>query len=223
MLLVVAGNFEPDKIMELIKSNKELNSKDKGQSIKQKDYKEPFEVNEKYKEIAFPNISIPKVATNIKLSLKDVKDKYEYSTYIMALISLMFGSSSDFKEEMLVKKYITSFSAGSMMVDDYFIIEFYAESEKPKEFIEKLIDNFKNIKITKEQLERYKKVKIASIVMNSDNVESVSEDIINDYITWDKIIDNQIEIVRNMNIECLNKIIEGLDIDNNGTVVLKQK
>lgn len=223
MFLVVAGNFEPDKIMELIKSNKELNSKDKGQSIKQKDYKEPFEVNEKYKEIAFPNISIPKVATNIKLSLKDVKDKYEYSTYIMALVSLMFGSSSDFKEEMLVKKYITSFSAGSMMVDDYFIIEFYAESEKPKEFIEKLIDNFKNIKITKEQLERYKKVKIASIVMNSDNVESVSEDIINDYITWDKIIDNQIEIVRNMNIECLNKIVEDLDIDNNATVVLKQK
>ena len=59
--------------------------------------------------------------------------------------------------------------------------------------------------------------------MNSDNVESVSEDIINDYITWDKIIDNQIEIVRNMNIECLNKIIEDLDIDNNATVVLKQK
>ena len=58
---------------------------------------------------------------------------------------------------MLVKKYITSFSAGSMMVDDYFIIEFYAESEKPKEFIEKLIDNFKNIKITKAKIVKYQK------------------------------------------------------------------
>ena len=61
--------------------------------------------------------------------------------------------------------------------------------------------------VTKEEFERYKKVLIASIVMASDDVAEIASEIIDDYVTWNKIIPNKIELVRNMSYNEFNNII----------------
>jgi len=221
MILVVSGNFDKDRVLDIIKQNKSLNKKQDKEPIKQEKVDEQLEVFEKYKKINLNNVSIPKIAINIKISLNDVDDKYEYYMYVSSIVSILFGSSSAFKEKVLKNGYIHYITCDKMLVDDYLIIEFYAEGTKDKQLLEEIIDTFKNVNIEHEQLERYKKVLIASTVMESDNVQGIAEAVISDYITWNKIIDDKIDLIRKMNLKELKKVKNSIDIDNNSTVVIE--
>ena len=220
MLLVVSGKFDKDKIMKVIKNNETLNSRTSKTEIKKIKENEPLKVNEKYREIAMPNVVTSKLAIDVKLSLKDIKNKYSYYLYISAIISILFGSSSKFREEMYEKGLITYFSTGKMIVDDFLIIEFYAETDKSEQLSKEIFKCFKNASIKEEELERFKKVLIASKVMNSDNVQTLADVIIDDYITWNEIINDKIDKIRSMNYKELIKIKDELKLDNSATVLL---
>lgn len=220
MLLVVSGKFDKDKIMEVIKNNETLNSRTSKTEIKKIKENEPLKVNEKYREITMPNVVTSKLAIDVKLSLKDIKDRYSYYLYISAIISILFGSSSKFREEMYEKGLITYFSTGKMVVDDFLIIEFYAETDKSEQLSKEIFKCLKNASIKEEELERFKKVLIASKVMNSDNVQTLADVIIDDYITWNEIINDKIDKIRSMNYKELIKIKDELKLDNSATVLL---
>ena len=221
MILVVSGNFDKEKVLEIIKNNKSLNKRNVVEDIKEEKIEEPVEILERFKKIELDNVSIPKIATNIKIPLKEVKDKYEYYMYISAIVSILFGGSSTFREEVLKKGYVNYINCDRMIVDDYLIIEFYAEGTKYKELLEEITNTIKNGKIEKEQLERYKKVLIASTVIESDNVQTLAEVIVEDYITWDKIIDKKVDLIKEMNLKKLEEIKSNIDVENNATVVIE--
>lgn len=220
MILVVSGNFNIDEIMELIKNNKTLSLRTDKTKINTKKIKEPCTIINEFKEIKHPSIVVPKIAVDIKLSLDNIKDRYNYYLYVNALISILFGSCSTFKEEMLKKGYITYLNVGRMIVDDYLLLEFFAEGNKYKEFIEELKKCLLCTKITKEEFERYKKVLIASIVIATDNVDEMASEIVEDYITWGKVIPNKTELVRNMDFKEFEKIRKNIDFSNIATVIL---
>ena len=221
MLLVVSGNFKVDEIIDLIKKNKTLNVRKDKFEIKRKQIKEPKDIVEKFKEIKHSSVVIPKIAVDVKISMENIKDKYKYYLYINALISILFGSCSTFKEEMLKKGYITNLNVGRMIVDNYLLLEFYAEGNKYKDFVEELKKCFSNEKVTKEEFERYKKVLIASLVMASDSIEEMASEVVEDFITWDKVIENKIELVRNMEFNEFERIRKETDFSKVATVVLK--
>ena len=221
MILVISGGFDKDDIIDLIENNETLNSRCDEFDIKRKQINEPLSIVEELKEIKHSSIVTSKIAVNVKISLNKIKDKYSYYIYINALISILFGSSSSFREEMLNKGYITNLSVGRMIVDNFLVIEYYAEGDNYKEFCNKVKETLKKTPITEDEFERYKKVLIASIVMASDNVEQSAEDIIEDIITWDRIIDNKIEIIKKLNFKEFKKIRETTDFSNIATVVLK--
>ena len=221
MILVVSGNFDKDKVLDVITNNKALNKSINVETIDQEKVEEPLEILTKFKKLELENVSIPKIATNIKIPLMDVEDKYEYYMYISAIVSILFGGSSVFKENVLSKRYVNYINSDKMIVDDFLIIEFYAEGTKYKELLEEITNTLKNQSITKEQLERYKKVLIASTVMESDSVQALAESIVEDYITWDKIIDKKIDLIKKLNIKKLEEIRSKIDTDNNATVVIE--
>lgn len=221
MILVVSGNFDKDKVLNIIKNNKALSQNKILNDIEQEQIKEPEQIFQKLKKIKLDNVSIPKIATNIKISLKNVEDKYQYYLYISAIVSILFGAGSTFREEVLKKGYVNYINCDRMLVDDYLIIEFYAEGTKYKELLEEITNTIKKAKIKSDQLERYKKVLIASTVMESDNVQTLAEVIVEDYITWDKIIDKKVDLIKEMNLKKLEEIKNNIDIDNNATVVIE--
>lgn len=223
MFLVVSGGFDVDKVMNVIKSNSILSSRSDKFNIRKKKVKEPTEITEKFKIIKHPSIKTPKISINIKLNISDKEDKYEYYLYINALMSILFGSSSDFKEDMISNGYITCLSTGRLIIDDYLIVEFYAEGSKYEEFIKQVEDCIHNKEITSEEFERYKKVLISSIVMTSDDVSASADKIIDDIITWEDIISNKIELIKKMDFKKFKSIRKNTDFSNMATVVLTKK
>lgn len=222
MILVVSGNFDVDRVMNVIKDNKLLNSKTEKTVIKEVKDIEKESVNNKYKEITIPNIAINKIGINFKISLKDVKDKHKFSLYMSGLISILFGSTSSFKDEMMSKGYSTGISCSQMLMDDFFLIEFYAEGDKPKELLKEIELRLKEKEITEEEFNRYKKVLIANIVMDSDNPQNIAEEIINDFINFDEIFYDKIDIIRKLDFKDFIKTKNNTDFSNTSCVILKK-
>ena len=89
----------------------------------------------------------------------------------------------------------------------------------------KLLDNIKetlsNIEINKDDFERKKKVLISNELFLYDNIEVVNEMIIDNILFDNKLIDNIIPIIKELNYEELCSVIDSLNLDNNTIVILK--
>ena len=225
MYLMIGGEVNPEEIIKIIKNNKILNKKEKREIPEIKKVKEPINVKEKYKEVELDNVKTNKLGYAIKIdsTMFKEKDKFELSLYIGMILNIYFGSTSIFKDEMLEKGYLSTLYLERMYVDDFLIIEFWAETDKPNELIKELNKHFKNYQVTKEEVERCKKVWISSEVMTTDNVEATISALINDIIEYDEIKTNKIEYIRNMNYEKLLKIKEKIYFSNTSTLILKNK
>ena len=225
MYLIVGGNIEPAKVMEVINNNKLLNSIKKRDIPEIKIVKEPLKVKTKYQELELDNVTTNKLGYSIKLDANIFKedDRFELSLYIGMILNILFGSTSIFKDKMLEEGKLSSLYLERMYVDDFLIIEFWAETDKPNELIDELNKHLKSYEITKEEVERCKKVWISSEVMATDNVEAMVSSLINDIIEYDEVKKNKSEYIRNMNYEKLLDIKEKLDFTNSATLILKGK
>ena len=221
MLLVVSGKFDQGKIIEIIKSNKKLKSRDENCDIKQIKSKESTKVNKKYNELKINNLGVSKMAINFKISLDNIVDKYKYNLYILSLINILFGSSSEFRDNMLKKGYATNIICSQMLIDNFLILDFYIEGGKYKEILKNIKEALEESEISEEEFNRHKKVLVANYIMDSDNVQNIADEIISDYINYDKIIDNKIDIIKNMKYKEFVKLRKEINFNNNSTVVLK--
>lgn len=225
MGLIIGGNFDTSKIMELIKNSPYLKDKEKKDLPKIKKIDEPLEVNQKLKEISFHNVTNTKAGYTIKLSLKDInnEDIYMYGIYVSMILNILFGSSSLFREEMMRNNLMNSLMYERMIVDDYLIITFWIESDDPKQLIEKIKEHFNNSNITKEEVERCKRVWISSEVIMTDNVEITVDNMVNDIIEYGRVITEKIPLIREMNLEKLKEVKESINFDNTSTVILTKE
>lgn len=222
MGLIVGGNFDVEEVMNLIKNNKYLKDKKKTPLPKVKTVEEPIEINKKLVEIPFHNVTNPKAGYTIKLSLKDIEkeDIHEYNIYIGMILNILYGTSSDFREKMMKSNLLNSLILERMIIDNFLIITFWIESKDPKKLIEKINEQFNNTKITEEEVERCKKVWISSEVIMTDNIEITVDNLINDIIEYNDIIPDKVPIIRNMNLDKLKEIKNGINFDNSSTVIL---
>jgi len=224
MVLVVGGTFDCESIMELIKNNSKLNSKKEKNKIVLKTVKEKEVVKDSYKEIELSQLTMNKVAFAIKtdVGVESAKD-YKFREYISMIINILFGSSSIFKEELYTSRLVTTFAVDTYYIDNFMMIEFNAETNEPTVLVDKIIKHFKNQAITKEELERSKKVWIASIVFGTDIVYSMVNNIIGDLLTYGEVIEDRIDSIRGMNLKKLNTIRDSINYDNNTTLIARPK
>lgn len=225
MYLIIGGNVDVNKVLSTIKNNDILNNIKKKDIPKIKEVKEPLEIKEKYQEIELENVSTTKLGYAIKIdsNIFKEKDRFELSLYIGMILNILFGSTSIFKDKMLENGILSSLFLERMYVDDFLIIEFWAETDQPKKLIEELNNHLNTYEITKEEVERCKKVWISSEVMTTDNVEATVSSLINDIIEYDEVKLNRSEYIRNMNYDKLIKIKNKLNFSNSSTLILKNK
>lgn len=216
MFLVITGKLNPEEVMNVIRNNKKLNDKMPNNNLKVYKPYEPLEVNKREKKIKIKNLVIPKFILNVKSRLKEMntEEKYKYLTSIDIFLYILYGPSSEFREEMLKKDYYTFFYSSESTVDDLLLVEFVAETKHPEELKEEIIKNFKTAKITKEDVERVKKIKLAIDVMGSDNPERMMSTIIDHYIDFGEIIYNKIELIKSITYEDVLKNSKDILIDN---------
>ncbi len=221
MFLIASGNIDCNKLIEVIKNNKKLNSRKK--SIKKNPViiNEPLEVKTKEKEVKIKNLMITKTVLSFKYKIdeSDIIKKFKYEVSLNILLYVLFGISSEFRENVYKKELCTLFYSSSSIIDNIVIIEFLMETKNPKEIKNEIINCLKNTKITKEDVERVKKVKISLEVMDSDKPYKVLNSIVKDLIDYDDVLYNKIELIRSLDLKDIEKVRKDILFDNYSYVI----
>lgn len=221
MFLIIAGKMDVDKIINLIRNHKKLNSKDGNKKIKTFKVNEPIEVNRKEQQLKIKNIINPKFVLNVKSPIKEMDNRSKYK-YILAsefFIYIVFGVSSEFREKMLSKDYYSLFYSSSAFVDNLFIYEFICESNHPEEMKKEILKYLKNKEITKEDVERAKKVRISSDVIDSDYPSRIMDLIVDNIVEFDEVIYDKIDIIKSITLDDLMEVRNNILFDNYSFVI----
>lgn len=222
MILIISGDFNKDEAIKIIENNESLKQKETNYEIKEKEVDEPKEVFIDKKELKFSVVN-PKFAYAIKIPLKNIKDKYKFFLYLGMFNTIKFGSSSSFREILKSKDLFTYFSSGREIYNDYILYEFDAETNCPNELMNKIKEELNIFDIKEEEIERLKKVWISSEVFMIDNIYATLSNIVSDIIDFGNIIDDKIDIIRNLNLKELKKTIDSIDFDNSTYVIINPK
>ena len=106
---------------------------------------------------------------------------------------------------------------------DYLIIQVVSKTKYPSKVLSILKDKLLNLEIITSDIKRKKNSEIANLVLGYEDVESV-----NDYLSYtlskfNKIWDNEKEIIENMTTEKIKEIISKVSFEEISTLIVEPK
>lgn len=225
MFMVLTGKFKPLEVLGIIKEIENKKDFAKRDSISIIKPKEPEEVCVPFEEIKL-DVSLPKIKISYKIPKRLFKGYSDLllKIYIHAILKIKFGSTSDLLEKMVNENLILwDISLGKDIRDSYIYISVYVESEYKDEVISLIREELKNIKITKEDLGRIKKVSISNFIRHFDNIISVCEDIQDDIVNHNGIQYKIMDIYKELNLNDMNDIASKLYSKNECIYIIDKK
>lgn len=213
MFLVISGNFSEIDALDVIKNKKFKTYKEK---VKVKEIKEPVKVSKEL-DLLKTHVVIPKIALGYKFDKKKFDlSEIELNLYLNMILSLTFGTTSNFMQEAREKQLLTS--CGYEWEDEYGknikTLLIYADTTKPDYLVDMIKDTFQNISIDVSEIERLKKVWISSEIRMMDYVSNVGNSIFNDIVDYNEPILNRVDLIRKMNKRVLDQVVSNLDTSN---------
>ena len=224
MFVTVSGNVDPKEVIDIVKKNQSEKTFEKANEIKVKTYNEIDTVS-KIHETKKMNVGISKVGigykfniTNIDLPLRTIH------CYFNILFDIMFGGTSEFLENIKTQGIIhNEIDVDFIDIRTHILAVMFAECETPDKIISKIKNSVNNISITKEELERKKKVMISSLMYLSDSIYSMNSKIMNNLIKYKKVYTNDYEIIRKLNMDEFLSFVNKLSFDNISTFIIEPK
>ncbi len=225
LFLVVSGSFDETKAIEIIKE--ELKDyKNPNEKIEKIEYEEKDEVSKEYEEL-YMTTSIPKLAISYKINkevFKDLKlDKYYLDYYMYMYNSLSLSKTSEVMEELFNESLYSYTNSYIYDTDKHYIITFLADTNKPKELAEKILEITKNPKLLEEDFKRKIKTWIASEIKISDDPRALSDSISSDILEYKEFKNNKIEDLKSLKFATLLQIKQKLNFENKAVVIIYPK
>lgn len=212
MFIIIAGNFDPEIAIDIIKD--ELDYKKEKDMPKINYIKEPTEVNKKEVTIK-ENIEVPKIAIGLKVNTKKINmDDLELDLYLNMLTTIMYGSSSEFRERVRKDKLLSGIYTEWESIKDFKVFYLMASTLFPDKLLDEIKHELNNIAIPESTFERIKKVWIANEVKMIDNIETTISNVYDDVLKYRKIIPNKVDIIRGMKINKLEDLISKINFKN---------
>lgn len=224
MILVITGNFNPNETIKEIKNVEDKRKVETSDKIISKQYDEPDNI---FKENDILNLSVgtPKVFIGIKINIENLLKVYDKSIllrYLNIYMNIKFGDVSQIQEDLVNKDVInTDIGIDKIYTDKHILYMIYADTNKEDEFISYILEALKDRNIDELDFIRKKKNYLASNISISDNIYSLNEKIVNEYLLNKNIITDCYEIYNKLNYEELNKIINSLDFSNISKLIIK--
>lgn len=223
MFLVLTGSFNPLEALGIIKENQKKKEFKPFEQVKTIKNKEPLSVFKPYEEKNM-DVTLPKIRIAYKIPKTCFKEinNLELRIYLDAILSLKFGPTSDLLERLINENLLTFDILTSRDIrDNYVLLTFYLESEYVEEVIELIRNELKNIKITKDELMRVKKVCIANFIMHFNDVISVCEDIQDDVMEYGRITSNILDIYKGLKLNTINELASSIDLTNECIYIIR--
>lgn len=222
MFILIVGGFDKDKAYEIIKNSLEdIDNRGKAKTSK---ISEPKEVRCEYQEVS-SNISVPKIAVGLKICDRTLGkyNIFDLDLYIQMISTILFGSSSSFRERVRNKKLINNFYTEVETIDGFHTLYIMSSSEEPDELIKEIKDELGNVKINKNDFERIKKVWIANEVKMIDDVDSTVNNLYDDIIRYKEVIGDKVDRIRGLDFDIMNEIVEKINFNNIAVVKMNSE
>lgn len=216
MALVITGNIKPDEVINIIKKNQQSKDFSDKSKIIIKKYDEPDQVETKNKVIS-AHITLPKISITYKINLNKIKNitLKKKLLYLSILFDSKFGVTSLANEKLRQNKIVNNgIDVSSVDATSHILFILMGETDHEKEFLECIKDEMKDLNITESELERKKKTIISSMIYMSDSIMRINHKIINDFIKYGDIVDNDYEIIKSLNYTEYKEFIKDLDVSN---------
>lgn len=219
MFVLVVGNFDVDNTLNIIREVvgpiKNRGEAKKGMLSEKNGIRVSFE------EFGYP-INVPKIGMGIKLDTSKVDmDSLHIDLYLTMITTLLFGSSSEFRERVRNMKLLNSFYTEWENIEGFNTFYLMASSDNPKELLKEIEEEIASIKFDKESFDRMKKVWIANEVKMIDDIDSTVHNLFDDYLKYGKVINDKIDIIRSLDFDIMNKLFKELDFTNRSVVIMK--
>ncbi|WP_096269825.1 EF-P 5-aminopentanol modification-associated protein YfmH [Paucisalibacillus globulus] len=179
MTFFIAGNFDPDSMMTLIKENQNKKQFSKLEEIQRNYPEEPVEVAEKEITLNMP-VSVAKCTVGIKESYKELSgDDFVKKDLLQdMIISYYFSKSGQFYEQLYQENIIdSSFYFETNLDKNYGYSIIGGNSDNPDQFVEKikeLLLSTQSHEIAEEDFERMKRKKIGQLLRSMNSLENIA-------------------------------------------------
>lgn len=213
MFIIAVGNIDKDETIKIIKE--ELKDfKNDNKKIEKLYYEEDDEVFIPYEEIKLKT-ETTRLSLNYKINKNTLgMDEYKREIYLGMMLTLVLGSTSLAREKLQEKNLCTEISTNLLSSHSHYLIGVTAVTENQDKLINELRKIFKNIKISKKDFERIKKVWVANEIKSIDNISATSSDILTDIIDLDEYKNDKIKDIQNLSYEELINLIKKIDFEN---------
>lgn len=219
MFILVVGKFPMDEAMSII--HQELDNKENLGKAEITPIKEKKTVRKK--EDSFTgNIQVPKIAVGLKIAISELGeyDDLELDLYLNMLTTMLFGSSSLFRERARSEKLLNNFYSDWDNTEQYKTFLILSSTNHPKSLVKSIKEEFSKHELEETMFNRMKKVWIANEVKMADYIDSTVNNIYDDMVHYHKVIPNKLDMIRSMNMETLEKIVSKIDFDNMSVVIM---
>lgn len=215
MFLIITGNFNPYEMAKITEEN--LSKKEFKEYIEPIiiDEQEPKKVTVEYSETNL-NISYPKIKYSLKIPLNKFKniETLDLKILVRLILNINFGPTSDFYTELIEKELVTSLSSNLDIYEDYLVITISATTNYKEEVIKRLKDKIDTLEISEKDIIRKKNATLATLILDYDDIETVSMKIQDDIINERKIITDLKERISNIDKDILNNVLKNITNDN---------
>ena len=215
MFLIITGNFNPYEMAKITEEN--LSKKEFKEYIEPViiDETEPKKVTVEYSETNV-NVSYPKIKYSLKTPLNKFKniENLDLKILVRLILNINFGPTSDFYTELIEKELVTSLSSNLDIYEDYLVITISATTNYKEEVIKRLKDKIDTLEISEKDIIRKKNATLATLILDYDDIETVSMKIQDDIINEGKIVTNLKERISNIDKDILNSVLKYITNDN---------
>ena len=215
MFLIITGNFNPYEMAKITEEN--LSKKEFKEYIEPViiDETEPKKVTVEYSETNV-NVSYPKIKYSLKIPLNKFKniENLDLKILVRLILNINFGPTSDFYTELIEKELVTSLSSNLDIYEDYLVITISATTNYKDEVIKRLKEKIDMLEISEKDIIRKKNATLATLILDYDDIETVSMKIQDDIINEGKIITDLKERISNIDKDILNNVLKNITNDN---------
>lgn len=219
MFILVVGKFPMEEAMSVI--HQELDTRENLEKAEIATIKEKKSVRKK-EDSFVGNIQVPKIAVGLKVPIADLGEyeDLELDLYLTMFTTMLFGSSSLFRERARNEKLLNNFYSDWDNTEQYKTYIILSSTNHPESLVQEIKKELSNHELDEAMFERMKKVWIANEVKMADYIDSTVNNVFDDMIRYHKVIPNKVDMIRKMNMKTLEKIVSKIDFDNLSVVIM---
>ena len=221
--LVLAGNFDYDKTLSLVKNiYKEISFKNDKRLSKVSDVKNVIK-----KRTIYKSDYIDEVILTFKIDVSSLScfDKYKLDWYLSFFLDINFSKYSKINEYInSCSDYVDDISAYLYYFNGYFVIDVIAFTKKVNDFEKLVLSSIKNRDSSeREVFELVKKDAITRISVRKDSISNYVAPTEENYIRFGYLDDDDIDVIDKFNYSEYDKIISNIDFTNYSVFYRKKK